>query len=134
MNIDDVNWESEEVKKLYVNFNKAFGIFIENRFLFVNYIEINPFDFHEAATKYTNSWFDVDVWICADFSGEEYKKYELKSLSEKKFSYYLVNYFKVLITLMDSPMLENKIIFPRAVYNKHDVCKKYINYLNHLSF
>ena len=131
-NIQEFEWVSEEVEKLYNMVNKIFSAVMIKRFPYIRRIEVNKRDFNSVLGKEVDrfTYDEVDVEICADWFSKEYNNDEQIEKEEKKggIGSVMGDLWKDVLLLTGSILLENKRIFLKLILNKTSFCKGYIKY------
>ena len=129
-NIQEFQWASEEVEKLYKMVNKVYSVILMNRFPYIKRLEVDKESFNNVFTKEEDNFFsydDVDVHMCADFMSPEYRNDEQMEKEKKRggIGDTMGKIWKDTLLLTGTNLLNNRKLYPRLVLNKSSFCKDY---------
>jgi hypothetical protein len=129
-NIQEFQWASEEIEKLYKMVNKIYSVILMNRFPYIKRLEIDKESFNNVFTKEEDSFFsydDVDVHMCADFMSPEYRNDEQMEKEKKRggIGDTMGKIWKDTFLLTGTNLLNKRKLYPRLVLNKSSFCKDY---------
>lgn len=130
--MQEFEWASEEVEKLYKMINKVYSVILMNRFPYLKRVEVDKKSFNSVLSKEEDrfSYDDVDVHMCADFMSPEYRNVEQtkKELEKGGLGDSMGGIWKDTLLLTGSKLLNNRKLYPRLVLNKTSFCKGFQEY------
>jgi len=128
-NIQEFQWASEEVQKLYKMVNNVYSVILMNRFPYIKRLEVDKEIFNSLLSKEPErfSYDDVDIHMCADFMSPEYRNHEQMEKEAKKggIGDVMGRIWKDTLLLTGSKLLDNRKLYARLILNKTSFCKDY---------
>jgi hypothetical protein len=130
-NIQEFEWVSEEVEKLYNLASKVFSVILKSRFPYIKRIEINKKEFNDVFVEDRPNYLnDVTAKICADWMSKEYygEKQQEKESKRGGLGSTMSDIWKDSLLLTGTRLLNKKQIYLKLELNKKSFCEGYLKH------